>query len=214
MNPSRAMLLIPFALCAAVSLPAQGTSLPRDDGVGIAAGYSWASTQRWGLIRNRHVSRVDVHLETQLVRSGAISLVHTFAVPLTVVARKSNQVTIICWPRDPSVCMPDTSSAAEVGIGVVPIGLKAYLGDASRVRMYMNLGGGIVGFSGNMPTIRARRLNFLAEAGIGVELGSRGPRRFVLGYRYVHMSNGDTAPSNPGIDANLLYMGLIQRSAR
>lgn len=208
------MLLTPLALCAAMSLPAQGRLVPRDDGVGIAVGYSWASTQSWGLIRNRHVSRIDAHLETQLARSGSVSLVHTFAVPVTLVARKSNQVTVVCWPRDPSVCMPDTSSSAEIGIGVVPVGFKAYLGDARHTRLFMNAGGGIIGFSGNMPTVEARRLNFLAEAGVGIELRSLGARRFVLGYRYVHMSNGDTAPSNPGIDANLLYVGLIQRASR
>jgi hypothetical protein len=50
--------------------------------------------------------------------------------------------------------------------------------------------------------------NFLAYGGVGVRL--RPARRVgaVIGYRFHHISNGNTRPLNPGVNANVLWVGL------
>jgi hypothetical protein len=207
----RAPLLILALLLTASASQAQSGGV-RDDALGLSIGYSWVSPQQWGIIQNRHVTMVSARIETQLVRGARATLVHTFELPVTIVARKSSRVTNACWPREPSICMRDTSSSAEAGFGVLPLGLKLYMGPHGTSRLFVNAAGGISAFSGNVPTVDARRFNFMAEAGIGVELPAPGRRRVIFGYKYVHVSNADTAPSNPGLDANLVYVGLTYRA--
>jgi hypothetical protein len=56
--------------------------------------------------------------------------------------------------------------------------------------------------------------NFFAYGGIGVRL--RPGRRVgaVIGYRFHHISNGNTRPLNPGVNANVLWVGLSVAPSR
>jgi hypothetical protein len=62
-----------------------------------------------------------------------------------------------------------------------------------------------------VPDPEARSLNFLASGGIGFQIGKRARRSYVLGYRFTHLSNANTAASNPGYNAHVFYLGLTIR---
>jgi hypothetical protein len=69
----------------------------------------------------------------------------------------------------------------------------------------------VVWFTRNMPVPDARRFNFAADAGGGVELLTRDERALVVGYRFHHLSNGGRARQNPGVDMHVLYVGVMRR---
>ena len=236
MNHTRAPLLVLLALCSAVpAWSQQAARTPADtsgtatgsaaggggssaaserrlwDAIAISAGYSWNSTTQWGIIQNRRVSVFDARLESEIRATPNLSIVQTVEFPLMVVARTSDQVTWACWPHYPSSpCIRDSSSTREVGIGIVPVGLRMYVGPRSGTRMFVHGAGGIMAFSGNVPVSDARRFNFTAQAGFGLEFPMPG-RGLTVGYKFVHLSNGDTAPLNPGLDANVFYVGIVRR---
>jgi hypothetical protein len=208
-------LLVAVALAVLAARADAQTFTPRaDDGIAIALGYSWNSPRYWGIITDRRVTMLDVALETQVVAGREWSLVHSFEVPIALVSRQSVQGSWACWPRHPDApCIRDTSATMSMGVGVLPLSLKLLTGAADGRRMFAHAAGGVSVFSSNMPTIDARRFNFMAEAGIGLELPPVQGRAWSMGYKYVHLSNGDSAPSNPGLDASIVYLRLAWRPA-
>lgn len=94
------------------------------------------------------------------------------------------------------------------GVGVYPLGLRVGFRPASTLRPFIDGHTGLFHLFDAMPDERGQRLNFAAGVGVGLEV--RLPRRTVLtlGYRYHHLSNGFRGRINPGLDANLLYIGV------
>jgi hypothetical protein len=66
-------------------------------------------------------------------------------------------------------------------------------------------------FTRDTPVPDARRFNFTAEGGAGVEIPSRDGRALVVGYKFQHLSNAGTALQNPGFDTHLVYVGVMRR---
>ncbi|PSQ90357.1 MAG: hypothetical protein BRD30_04825 [Bacteroidetes bacterium QH_2_63_10] len=94
------------------------------------------------------------------------------------------------------------------GFGIYPIGLRVSFRPSTTVRPFVAGHTGFFYFSEPIPDVRGRQTNFAAGIGGGVHIPL--PRRttLTLGYRYHHLSNGFRGSINPGLDANLLYLGL------
>jgi opacity protein-like surface antigen len=122
--------------------------------------------------------------------------------------------------RDEEVLQPDgslrrvkteTGRALVYGAGLSPFGLQAYLAQVRGARVF---GGGAVGalwFTRDTPVPDSRRFNLTFEYGGGVELPISETRTVVAGYKFHHFSNAYTAPRNPGVDGNVLYLGVMRR---
>jgi hypothetical protein len=52
------------------------------------------------------------------------------------------------------------------------------------------------------------RFSFTAQSGVGLRLHVAPRRALLLGYRFHHLSNGDRAETNPGVNSNLVYGGI------
>ncbi|HUF27269.1 MAG TPA: acyloxyacyl hydrolase [Gemmatimonadaceae bacterium] len=101
--------------------------------------------------------------------------------------------------------------APVIGAGLAPLGLELYYALHPRVRMMVTSGAGVLVFEREVPIPEARRFNFTFDYGIGLQF-ERGERQsVVIGYRYHHLSNAKTAARNPGLDANLFYVGVAVR---
>jgi opacity protein-like surface antigen len=72
---------------------------------------------------------------------------------------------------------------------------------------YVNVTGGILYFTDNVPVADSSNFNFTFGFGAGVEIWHLENQSVLLGYKYQHISNGYTAPQNPGVDSNLFYVG-------
>lgn len=58
------------------------------------------------------------------------------------------------------------------------------------------------------------RFNFATRAGAGLVLNAQGRLPVMLGYQFIHISNGGYAPRNPGLNVSAGVVGVQLRSAR
>jgi opacity protein-like surface antigen len=63
-------------------------------------------------------------------------------------------------------------------------------------------------FGAAVPDERGRRLNFAVGIGAGLQVLLLSGLSVTAGYRYHHLSNGFRGSINPGLDANLLFLGV------
>ncbi len=92
----------------------------------------------------------------------------------------------------------------DLGAGLAPVGLRLALRLSPGTLVFAEGSGGGVAFARAMPEPTARSLNFLGSAGAGLRLG----KRYIVGYRFTHLSNANTAAKNPGFNAHIVYLGI------
>jgi hypothetical protein len=94
------------------------------------------------------------------------------------------------------------------GMGVYPVGLQISFRPSAALRPFIAGHTGFFYFFDPIPDERGRHVNFAAGVGGGVEISLAAQTTLTLGYRYHHLSNGFRGIINPGLDANLLYIGV------
>lgn len=100
-------------------------------------------------------------------------------------------------------------NTAAIGAGILPIGFVARARAGSRVAIRARLSGGAVLLSQPVPVMQSRHFNFMAEAAVGAEVHVRHGLSISAGVTQNHISNGDTAPVNLGMDTRLLELGFV-----
>lgn len=184
------------------------------------AGFSWFSpVGRRGDVRNRQEYVTNRRVYVAGIRgnwfrgaAGPVAVATTMEfVPLAIVERTAPS-GVTCRPTSTGEkCVRDASARVAVGIGGSPIGARVYLGRTSRVRALLAGSAGILAFSSDVPTENSRQLNFTFEYGSGVEVDVRNGHAILMGYKFQHISNAGTGVFNPGLDANVVYLGLVTR---
>jgi len=94
------------------------------------------------------------------------------------------------------------------GWGLAPIGLKFNFRRNRRVQPFANGTGGFLYFNEEVPVAGAARFNFTFDFGGGVQIVNSNHRAFTIGYKYTHISNGNRATLNPGVDLQMIYAGF------
>jgi Lipid A 3-O-deacylase (PagL) len=98
------------------------------------------------------------------------------------------------------------------GVGVEPIILRWNSGlHRGRVTPYVELAGGIVRTSSNLPAGDTSNLNFTARGGGGIQIVSANQQFLDIGCHWWHISNANLGNRNPefnGIQLNLGYHWL------
>lgn len=89
-------------------------------------------------------------------------------------------------------------------IGLVP---GAFSERLFKIPVYADEGIGVAFFPRRFPNTNGRNFNVILEAGFHVALMNT----LIIGYRYSHVSNAWTGRINPGIDSNMLSIGVIIR---
>jgi len=200
------------ALCVAAPLLGQGERLmPGDRFSERVAGFSWYSpaAASLGSIANRRVYLTGLRTERLFVAAGPFALGYTMElVPLAIVERTGGN-TEQCR-RNPDwltfTCRYDRSARVSVGAGGSPAGFKLYFNRGQLTRFYAAGGAGALIFSSDVPVEDSRRANFTFEYGVGMERSG-----VTVGYKFHHISNGGTRRLNPGLDANIFYVGMVSR---
>lgn len=98
-------------------------------------------------------------------------------------------------------------SQPAYGVGITPIAFRWNFETERRWQPFAELAGGIVRTDRQVPE-GTKRFNFTAQAGIGVRVHVSRGHAVLLGYRFHHLSNGQRAESNPGVNSNLFYAGI------
>ena len=92
------------------------------------------------------------------------------------------------------------------GVGFDPLGLKWNFERHGRLSPYLELTGGTLFTSHNVPT-GTNTVNFMDQAALGVHiLGAK--RNVSLELRYMHISNAGLATPNPGVNTVQVRLGI------
>ena len=216
---TRIRILVVLAGCAAAPLLAQDVHRPvvalGDRYLEASAGFSWYSPRggSWGTITGRRVYLTGLKYERVFDATRGFAFAYAAEwVPLAVIERTHRRETLLCYDAEPGrVCERDRSSRVAVGTGLSPLGFKAYFNRLGQRRLFASGAVGGMAFSTDVPVDNSRRLNYTFEYGGGVEIARRDGRAVTLGYKFHHISNGSSGQVNPGLDANVLYVGLRRR---
>ena len=96
------------------------------------------------------------------------------------------------------------------GVGLSPLMLRWNLRQYRAIQPFVEMAAGVVATNRDVPE-RTTRLNFSTHAGGGTRLHVAGRWGVVAGYRFQHLSNGNTAPRNPGVNSHVGYLGISYR---
>ena len=94
------------------------------------------------------------------------------------------------------------------GLGVTPLGLQLDFANSSRVKPFIHVNGGLLGFTDAVPLPDSGKLGLIGEAGAGLRIFTSERRAVTLGVRFHHISNGDSSGSNRGLNQFIVYAGF------
>ena len=97
------------------------------------------------------------------------------------------------------------------GAGINPLGLKWIFATRDGVQPYLELGGGVLFTSHDVPT-GTSTVNFMPSAAFGVHF--LGKRAWTVEVRYLHISNAGLATPNPGLNTLQVRVGIGKFFAR
>ena len=216
-------LMFTAALAASLSLPSRGAAQEArlaplrlgDRYLEANAGYSWYSPRGggWGLITGRRVYLTALRAEWIINSNRHLAWGYVGEwTPLAVVQRVNRAETYSCYEGPGGrVCERDVSDQIALGTGISPVGLKMYLNPGGRTRPFAHAAGGGIAFTSEVPVRNSTHFNFTVEYGGGLEFARRDGRAVIVGFRFHHISNGSIGDLNPGLDANVVYLGFKKR---
>ena len=220
---ARVVVVLAFpilSLGAQINDPGSGTLRDRDAlGLWIGVAHSSVSAPL-GNATGMDLALAAVRWTHSMLQSSDYSIDYVFdLVPVAFVSiplsSDSSSSGIGCQAGNPCALRAlFTDQRAVFGAGAMPLGFQFRFAPHGRLQPFASASGGLLWFTDRVPDRESARLNFAAELGVGIVamLGSRAG--LLCGYRFHHLSNGGTAPSNPGVDSNLLYVGVTSMIRR
>jgi hypothetical protein len=68
--------------------------------------------------------------------------------------------------------------------------------------------GGFLYYSDQVPIAGSSQFNFTFDFSGGVQIVNSNRRSFTIGYKFQHISNGNTGSFNPGVDVQMIFAGF------
>jgi len=98
---------------------------------------------------------------------------------------------------------------AVYGVGVLPVGFTAHFG-RHAIQPFFEMRGGMIASTEPVPINApdSTGLNFLFDVGPGMRFKVGDHHAVSMGYKFLHISNAYTANFNPGVDNNVIFVGL------
>ena len=211
-----------FAVVAvlSVAVPAAAVTQSRwEIGASLGGGPS-VVTESWGGVPDHELLITTVYAAYPLIRWKGFSASWVGEILPAVMVTKVDKGRGSWFPmRAPANTVPHDSvfvvfpfgDGPDYGVGTTPVGLRLGLRLTRNVAVFAEGNGGGVAFARAMPNINARSVNFIGSAGGGLRFGHTNHRAFILGYRFTHISNANTALENPGFNAHVVYFGMTLR---
>lgn len=141
-----------------------------------------------------------------LAASDHLALQYTLdAIPMALAIGNIESATTVVTPAGPVTTFTRDTA---YGAGVTPLGLQLDFGNSSRVKPFIHVNGGLLVFNESVPLPDAGKLALVGEAGAGVRVFTSGRRAVNFGVRFHHISNGDRAGSNRGLNQFIFYAGF------
>jgi hypothetical protein len=162
----------------------------------------------WGLTPDRDHVLIGLHATIPLFRGERWMFAYApEAIPLIVVSNNPTYVRTSGLRGTPREVV-EVGRAPVAGAGIAPIGLELQVEANRRLSVYSAGTMGGLWFTRHIPVADARSFNFTFDFGGGVLVNLGARTRLRVGYKFHHLSNAKTAPSNPGVDAKVFLIGL------
>ncbi len=215
----KTFLAVMLSLLPAAVAMGQGTTIAKGTvyyGRYAAASFHMDGGPHVALLRNRKVLMMGFRRERVFAAGRRFLFATTMEVPVSVLLPlESRPAPAECFWRKSTgklECYAVLQPGMPVGaFGLTPFGVKAYVGPLSRVRLFGALASGAIAFDRRTPVAKASALNFAAEFLLGADIGVGAGHALEVAWKFQHWSNANLSHLNPGLDANLITLGLKRR---
>jgi len=103
---------------------------------------------------------------------------------------------------------PGRKRIDDFGSGVAPLGFQYNFRPNQKVQPFIFSSGGFLLLEKPFPDERGKKFNFTFKLGAGIQVYHGQAYGLIIGYTFHHFSNAETGQVNPGVDSNLLYIGI------
>ncbi len=164
----------------------------------------------FGAIADREFIIIGLQYGKIIAANRFVALEYTCDfIPVAMVTKNPrNEIVTFRTPNGDSFSVARIRRTSVYGVGLAPVGWRFYAWQSKPVRLFLSVSAGFLTFLDEVPLPDARKFNFTFDFGGGVQLLSRSRWAVTLGYKLHHLSNANTAPVNPGLDANIFYLGI------
>lgn len=195
----------------AAGLAAQTTEgarlTPGTQEVGFWGGYSPDSTAGIGKVLDRKFFELDGQYTVTMLAGRRMALKGVVEVvpvallnePTEFYLNSKNQLTLA------------RAGATTYAGGLTPLGLQVNFRNGRRVQPFFDAHGGMLYFTRQEPVPGSSQFNFTFNFGTGVQVFAGRRSSLLLGFKYHHISNSNTASQNPGVDSSEAYVGWLWR---
>ncbi len=204
----RGIAAIVLSLCTA-SLAARAQSSgdyvgPKNEW-GAWGSFSFANGHVFGFAQDRSVQRFSVRYGRLLWNDWGMALRYEAeAVPALIVG-------------EPRFLLPSGHAAPGspvdhvYGAGLSPVGGKMNFFTSHAVQPFITTDGGFVYFTRKLLSPQATQFNFTIHVSAGLEVMATPRHALEFGYMFHHFSNANLGNRNPGLDAQMIFVGLAFR---
>ena len=171
---------------------------------------------RIGDTNDRDLFLIGLRARWLLSESGRVEVAYTADLLPAVVSTGMPSYTFanvpgpMCPPNQtcPLPIITEMTRNTVYGFGVAPVGGEVRFRATRPLAFVLRGSAGGVYFTRPIPDPEERRFNFIFDIGAGAEL--RFSRRVAMtaGYRLNHISNAGRGPVNPGMNSQMLELGL------
>src|ERR1051326_2252710 len=162
----------------------------------------------YGSTSDRHLMLFGVEYDRSLLSRHRFGLSYTpELIPIAVLFQPS-----ISGFGVPNALAPFTQTQAVYGLGANPVGIEMSFGTFGKVKPFVGGDVGFLYFTKNVPLRLAAQFNFAVDVKAGLDFRLKS-KALTVAYVLHHFSNGYQAIENPGLDSQMLYVGMKFRFA-
>ena len=199
-------------LCVSPSARGQayGSSnpFPPSNEFGVWGAYSFSNLHVIGTTSDRQIGSLALRYSRTIYDWQRVALLYTFDIVPVEIVRQPTYTACVTPPSTPAYC---TNGRETVyGGGINPIGLRLNFRRTHRLQPF---GASTAGFVGSVRPVPVdipggTQFNFTFDFQAGFQLfDARRSRAWTFGYKLQHISNAYRHSFNPGVDANLFFVG-------
>jgi hypothetical protein len=197
---------------ASRNIPGPSYALKRGDNeFGFWGGAAFKATTIFGGLRedearDRRFVVAAFRYGRTIAANDSLALQYTLdAIPLAVATGDITQsTTVITTAGSVTTFRRETA----YGAGLTPLGLQLDFSNSSHVKPFLHVNGGFLVFNKSVPLPDAGKFAYVGEAGTGLRIFTSERRAVTLGVRFHHISNGNRAGANRGLNEFVIYAGF------
>ena len=176
--------------------------------VSIESGTSFGNYVVFGYIEGRRVNPISVEFDRHSFGGFLHARVDYVAevMPMLLLNEPASYTT--------SGASLSAARQTVYGGAVYPAGARFLWRPGKSFKPYLIGQGGILYFQRRVVSTEGAKLNYSGKFGLGIEQTLNPRLELRLGYSDFHISNGDTAQHNPGVDMMYFYTGITYHLGR